>query len=201
MRIVSNNFDPEYTDAELVEVLKERRDRLAVLYKRHKEYCTNFMKSMYKDHMEVEDIYHDAVMAFYEKVNAPGFQLTCSVQTYLNSICRNQILKRINHSNRYKIIETEGKDGPLESINDTLTDLNDVNSERIQVMKQVLEQMKDSASKCYEILVRFWYKNQNMDTIATHMQFGNADSAKSQKAKCQKQFKLEVFNRLMSEQA
>lgn len=198
MRVVRNNDESNYTDADLISSLREGADGLDLLYKRHKSYCINFMKSMYKDHEELKDIYHDAVMVFYEKINTPGFELTCSIQTYLNTVCRNQILKRVNHSNRYGFNGSDENGDILESITDTLEELDDVNNERIKVMKKVFEQMKETSSKCYELLVRFWYKNQTMDLIADNMQFSNSDSAKSQKAKCQKQFKTEVYKRLMS---
>ncbi len=197
MRVVRSN-DQSYTDAELVSILKQSIDGIGILYNRHKSYCMNIMKGMYKDHEELKDIYHDAVMAFYEKINTPGFELTCNIQTYLNSICRNQILKRVNHSNRYEFNGSDENGDILESITDTLEELDDVNNERIKVMKKIFEQMKETSSKCYELLVRFWYKNQTMDLIADNMQFSNSDSAKSQKAKCQKQFKTEVYKRLMS---
>ena len=79
----------------------------------------------------------------------------------------------------------------------TLEEFDDVNNERIKAMKKVFEEMKETSSKCYEMLMRFWYKNQTMDYIATNMQFAHSDSAKSQKAKCQKQFKTEVYKRVM----
>jgi uncharacterized protein YlxW (UPF0749 family) len=139
-----------------------------------------------------------AIMVFYEKIHTPGFELTCSIQTYLNTVCRNQILKRVNHSKRYDINRTDENYDILESITDTLEELDDVNNERIKVMKKVFEQMKETSSKCYEIMVRFWYKNQTMETIAANMGFAHSDSAKSQKAKCQKQFSTEVYKRMMS---
>jgi RNA polymerase sigma factor (sigma-70 family) len=198
MRVVKKNDESSYTDADLISVLKDGSEGLDLLYRRHKSYCINFMKSMYNDHEELKDIYHDAIMVFYEKVNTTGFELTCSIQTYLNTVCRNQILKRVNHSNRYEINGSKENGDILETISDTLEELDDVNNERVKVMKQVFEQMKETSSKCYEMLVRFWYRNQTMDSIAVNMQFAHSDSAKSQKAKCQKQFKTEVYKRLMS---
>jgi hypothetical protein len=197
MRVVRNNDESNYTDADLISILKEGSDGLDVLYRQHKSYCINFMKSMYNDHEEIKDIYHDAIIVLYEKLNTPGFELTCKIQTYLNTVCRNQILKRVNHSNRYEIIGSSENGDILETISDTIEELDDVNNERVKVMKKVFEHMKETSSKCYEMLVRFWYKNQTMDSIALNMQFAHSDSAKSQKAKCQKQFKKEVYKRLM----
>jgi len=197
MRVVANNNNSNYTDADVINTLREGADGLDLLYKRHKSYCINFMKSIYKDHEELKDIYHDAVMVFYEKINTPGFELTCSIQTYLNTVCRNQILKRVNHSKKYKIEGSDENNDILDSISDTLAEVDDLNNDRIRIMKVILEKMKENSAKCYEMLMRFWYKNQTMDMIANGMNFANADSAKNQKARCQKEFKLEVYKRLM----
>jgi RNA polymerase sigma factor (sigma-70 family) len=198
MRVVRNDNESNYTDAELVNSIKEGGDGLDILYKKHKSYCINFMKSMYKYHEELKDIYHDAVVVLYEKINTPGFELTCSIQTYLNTVCRNQILKRINHSNRYEINGLDENGDFLESIKDNLEDLNDVNNERIQVMKQVFEQMKETSSKCYEIMVRFWYKQNSMEKIAIDLGYANARTVINLNGRCRKDFKIEVYKRLMS---
>lgn len=198
MRVVSNNDESNYTDADLISSLREDADGLDLIYKRHKSYCINFMKSMYKDHEELKDIYHDAVMVFYEKVNTPGFELTCSIQTYLNTVCRNQILKRVNHSNRYEINGSDENGDILESITDTLEELDDVNNERIKVMKKVFEQMKETSTKCYEIMVRFWYKQHSMEKIATDLGYANARTVINLNGRCRKDFKTEVYKRLMS---
>ena len=197
MRVVRSDSESSYTDIELINLLKENNDSLSLLYKRHKAYCINFMKSMYYDHEELRDIYHDAVMVFYEKINTPGFELTCSIQTYLNTVCRNQILKRLNYSKRYKTDSSDSNSDILDSITDTLVELDDLNNERVKVMKKVFGIMKDTSKKCYEMLMRFWYKNQTMAQIENAMHFANADSAKNQKARCQKEFKIEVYKRLM----
>ncbi len=80
----------------------------------------------------------------------------------------------------------------LDTITDTIEELSGVNEERISVMKKVFSDMKENSLKCYEMLMRFWYKKQTMDDIAKSMKFANADSAKNQKARCQKEFKIEV---------
>jgi DNA-directed RNA polymerase specialized sigma24 family protein len=201
MRPVADHTDVDYSDQELIERLKEEslnEGALSLLYKRHKNYCINFMKSMYNDHDTLNDIYHDAVMTFYEKINTQGFVLTCRVQTYLNSVCRNQILKRYHHSKKFDAGSNDGNQDFLDTVQDTLEEYDDVNSLRIRTMETVLKEWKQTSQKCHEILIRFWYQNQTMDTIADRMKFAHADSAKSQKAKCQKEFKSAVYKRLNS---
>lgn len=185
-----------YSDAELVHLLKENSDALDIIYKKHKDYCCNFMKAMYNDYDEIQDIYQDATIVFYESLNKPNFILSCSIQTYLNSICRNQILVRLKHSNRYEVKSSEENSQYIENISDWFEEVGNLNNDRVVVMKTVLKEMKDSANKCYDMLVRFFYQNQTMDKIAIALGYTNADNAKSQKHKCQKKFKTEVFKRL-----
>lgn len=196
MRVVSFREPNSYTDHELISLLKEDSEALSIVYERHKSYCINFMMSMYNDYDEIKDIFQDAVIVFYENLNKPEFTLTCSIQTYLNSISRNQILKRINFSSRYEIKNTDDKSEFLENITDWFDDGKEVNNERVNAMKDVLKQMKESSNKCYDILVRFFYQNQTMDKIAVDLGYTNADNAKNQKYRCQEKLKTEVFKRL-----
>lgn len=196
MKVVSFKEHDKYSDEELVSLLREGSDALSIIYKRHKSYCINFMKSMYNDRDEIKDIFQDAVIVFYENLNKPGFTLSCSIQTYLNSICRNQILKRVNISKRYETKNSDDKSEFLENITDWFENISEVNSERVNVMKDVLKEMKESSSRCYDILVRFFYQNQTMDKIAADLDYTNADNAKNQKYRCQEKLKTEVFKRL-----
>lgn len=196
MRVADFKEPNSYTDQELISLLKEDSEALSIVYKRHKSYCINFMKSMYNDYDEIKDIFQDAVIVFYENLNTDGFTLTCSMQTYLNSICRNQILKRINFSKRYDVKTADDKSEFLENITDWFDDGMEVNNERVNVMKDILKDMKETSSKCYDILVRFFYQNQTMDKIAADLDYTNADNAKNQKYRCQEKLKTEVFKRL-----
>ncbi len=196
MRAIQNNYNNSYTETELISMLKESSDALAIVYKKHKTYCINFMKTMYNEFDEIQDIYQDAVIVFYESINKPNFVLSCSIQTYLNSICRNQILARLKHSNRYQIKSTDENSQFIDNISDWFEEVGNVNNDRIAVMKIVLKEMKDNANKCYDMLVRFFYNNQTMDKIAVALGYTNADNAKNQKYRCQEKFKSEVFKRL-----
>ena len=182
MRAVKDTIT--YSDEDLINMLKDSNDALAIVYKKHKDYCFNFMKAMYNDNDTIQDIYQDATIVFYESVNKPNFILSCSIQTYLNSICRNQILVRIKHSNRYEVKSSEENSQYIENLTDWFEEVGNVNNDRIAVMKTVLKEMKDSANKCYDMLVRFFYQNQTMDKIAIALSYNGADVAKNQKYRC-----------------
>ena len=191
MRIV------RYTDDELMSMIRDgHNDGFTCIYEYHREYCMNFMKSKFNDHDEIQDIFQDAALVLYKNVQNPEFKLTCSIQTYLNSICRNQILVRLKKSGRFVQQEEDGGEDFLENITDWLEDPDGINQERVKVIKDVLLLMRSNSSKCHDILVRFWFRKQSMSKIATDLGYTNADSAKHQKARCQLKLKLEVFKRL-----
>lgn len=105
-------------------------------------------------------------------------------------------MKRINFSKRYDVKTADDKGEFLENITDWFDDGMEVNNERVNVMKEILKDMKETSSKCYDILVRFFYQNQTMDKIAADLDYTNADNAKNQKYRCQEKLKTEVFKRL-----
>lgn len=176
------------TDAEIIAKLRESSDNLDLLYHRHKEYCMNWMKKINNSEMN-QDIFHDALIVFYEKIVKPDFSLTCSIQTYLNSICRNQILTRFKKDARVSEF-TEDYD---EKITDWHENQESEADENIQATQMGLEKLKEMGGKCYEILKRFFYDNHSMAKIAYDLDYTNADNAKNQKARCQKKLKEIVF--------
>ena len=129
-------------------------------------------------------------------MNKPDFKLSCTIQTYLNSICRNQILVRLKHTSKYEIKDAEANNDYIENISDWFESVEEVNEERVSVMAKIFKEMKESSNKCYDILMRFFYLNQTMDKIAVDLNYTNADNAKNQKYRCQEKFKTEVFKRL-----
>lgn len=55
--------------------------------------------------------------------------------------------------------------------------------ERLETVREVVWNMPDP---CRQLLVHFYWDELDYDTIAARMNYANADSAKSQKAKCMK---------------
>ncbi len=178
------------TDQEIIALLRESSSNLDVLYKRHLNYCMSFMKGIQHNEELNKDVYHDALLVLYEKlVNNTEFTLTCSIQTYLNSICRNYILVRFKKSEK-RADYSEEYDSRIDDWYDV--DENE-NTERTQAVVLALNKLKDFGGKCYEILRRYFYENSSMEKIAFELEYTNADNVKNQKARCQKKLKEFVF--------
>jgi len=169
---------------------------LSTIYQRHKAYCIRFMQSLYHDQDEIKDIYQDAVITFYEKVQQPGFVLTCSIATYLSAICRNQVLKRISFSGRHPVSHVDPNGELIKNSIDPADPGEEIKNERVKALTAILKEMKMGSGNCYEILARYYYRGQSMDKIATDLHYTNADNVKNQKYRCQEKLKAMLLKRL-----
>ena len=178
------------SDEEMIMLLRESSSSIDTLYLKHVDYCMNFMNRMnFNEHLN-KDVYHDAIIVFYEKVvNDSEIKLTCSIQTYLNSICRNQILVRLKKEGK----SSDYSEGSDIRIDEWFEDDEIENQTRQQAVSSALNQLKEFGGKCYEILKRYFYDNNSMEKIAYELDYSNADNVKNQKARCQKRLKEYVF--------
>lgn len=189
-------------DEAIIEGIKKfDNEAVSIAYEKHKDYCIRFMERMYNDEETIKDIYQDAVIVLIENIRHKNLKLEqTSIQTYLNSICRNQVLLRLKSSKRMTPISDEKMEEKYdEKIVDWLEDSGDVNSGRIKIISEELMKMKEEGGNCYEILALFFFESRSMDYIANKLGYTNADNAKNQKSRCQKKLKTEVFNRYRSE--
>ncbi len=187
------------TDEALIEGIRNFEESAAkIAYEKHKDYCRRFMARMYDDEETIQDIYQDAMIVLVENIRHRNLVLeNTSIQTYLNSICRNQILIRFKSSNKMRLInDVEIESKYDEKIVDWLADLDDVNKERMKIISEELKKIQEFGGKCYELLYLFYFEMRSMDYIAQKLDYTNAENAKNQKSRCQKRLKAQVFKRL-----
>ena len=195
------------TDSELVELIQENQDYLGEVYKRCKSYCIQFMRKMTngsKSDYELDDVFHDAILVLYEKIVAGNFELTASLQTYLNSVCRFQLLNKLGKEKGYSdydehIGKDDDEDNPMSyksTITDTLDEIEDPKESQFTAIERALIVMKEAGGHCYELLTLFWYHKKSMTELTQHFGYSNSDNTKNQKGRCQKRLEKMAFNEL-----
>lgn len=196
----------EYTqlnDVELVEKVRQDPDCLGIVYKRCKSYSIGFMRSItsgrFSDY-ELDDVFHDAVIALYEKIVQKDFVLTASLQTYLNAVCRFKLLNRFK--NDIKELSSTGNEEvdynlsySVDVTND-FEDYEDPKEAQFKALERALEKLKVAGEKCYELLSLYWYHNKSMNEIAEIHSYSNGANAKHQKSRCQEKLRKMAFNEL-----
>jgi len=189
MKVIKRNFD-ELTEKDLLKSIRDNDDTLGYIYMKHKDYCLYFLNSRYFDDAQIEDIYQDAIIVLREKSFTDHFELTCSIQTYLNSICYNQLRVRSNAVDKTKLVDDTTSSSFFEKYDDWLSPVeSDLNSDRVKILTKCLVEMQSSSETCYKILTLYYYYKYSMENIARKMGQANADVAKNQKARCQKKLK------------
>jgi len=97
-----NTLKAEYNEHSLLKGLANN-DSSAVetLYKRHFGMIQHFVTNNNGSFDDARDIFQEAMIALYEKVQNDSFTLTCQIKTYLFSICKNLWLKRLQQMGKY----------------------------------------------------------------------------------------------------
>ena len=197
------------SDLELIKKIAGNPDYLTCVNNKTREYCIKFMQKQCNgvDIDEIKDIYHDAVLVLYDKAKTDQFELTCSIQTYLNSICRYQLLNRFKDSG--KIIPFPDSNDPagdndnleyLPGIKDWLpySDFSingeeDENGQRIRAIMKGLEIMKSEKGNCHELLSLVYWKNNSMQQIAEALDYKDEQNARNRAYKCREKLKDITF--------
>ncbi len=125
---------------------------------------------------EAKDLFQDALLITYEKLQTKDFTLTCTVETYVFSICKYKWKDRLSHKNK-NVVWEQGNERMLnpESVDEQLY------QQKLQTAEKALNTLGD---KCLKILELFYYKGWNMTRIAQELDYKTVNAAKTQKYKC-----------------
>lgn len=196
-------------DHELIELIRTDHDYMSVVYKRTRDNCLRYMYKMNAGsnvkQEDLHEIYQNAVTILYEKIIYEDFQLTnnASIQTYLTSVCRYQLLdqfKKVNKRSTIEERESQLEDLQIDpSIEDGLREIMIQDEEQFRAIEMGLNKMKIAGGNCYEILVLFWYHSKSIREITERFGFANESTAKVQKYKCQKRLRRMAHGELKTE--
>jgi RNA polymerase sigma factor (sigma-70 family) len=164
---------------------------LKALYRQHYGMITNMVVSNGGSVHEAKDIYQEAVIILYERLQDERFTLNCRVRTFLYSVSRNLWLKELKAQSRNESLNDREEYVELDS-----SDYND--EEQYQAMNKALEALGEP---CRTILSDFYINRNSMEEITMKFGYTNADNAKNQKYKCLKRLKKLFFNHYQHETA
>ena len=142
---------------------------------------------------EAKDIFQEAMMAFYERVQQPAFTLTCQIKTYLYAVCRRLWLKKLAEKKRFNgnIEEVETFSG----IEDEIVDI----QEKEKSFRRMGNSLAELGEPCRSIIEDFYIHDLSMEQISVKFGYTNADNAKNQKYKCLQRLKKLFFDDLKND--
>lgn len=178
-------------EEQLIRDIRNKNEHaLRQVYKTHYPMILNMVVTNNGTEPEAKDVYQEAIIAFYERLQQADFLLTCKIKTYLYAVCRRIWLKRLYEKRKAPVRLDEAE--TFSNIDDEMN--------HIEESDQQFEQMKKSLSAlgepCATIIQDFYVANLSMDEIRDKFGYTNSDNAKNQKYKCMQRLKKLFFKEI-----
>ena len=163
-----------------------------MIYDRCHSTAMWFMRSQFRSGIDFEDVFQEACIILYNRMQEPGFVLTCSMQTFINAVCRNTLFRQHRRRPNQTSIDPEFElDLAIELGIDE-----EEHSVRYSVFLDVIAIMQTSANRCYEILHLVFFDNIGMEQIADRLGYTSAANVRNQKYRCLVNARREIERRL-----
>ena len=183
----------KYDDITLINLIKSARQRENDKAFKHlyEEYFSVIQKVVYAnsgDGQDAEDIFQDGLIVLYHQIKKDKLDLTCSLKTYLYSICRNLWLKKLRRSS--KIVELSDTLQQYVSIEESHIKVLEENEQK-KIIADYLDQLNEG---CRKILLYFYFEKIKMSEIAELTGLGSEQAAKNKKSGCMKKLSALMKN-------
>jgi RNA polymerase sigma factor (sigma-70 family) len=181
MEVVRN-----YSDTELIHILKDNRQidaGIKFLYKEYYGLLEYYVTNNKGSREDAADIIQETIVAFIEIIQQDKYRGDASVKSFLYSIARNiwlsELRKRNSTDNRNRIFE-KAKD---QTEQETVQQL--IKREYYNSIQQLFEKLGD---KCKQLLMLVYYEDLSMKDIVDKMpDYQNEQVLRNKKYKCMKQ--------------
>lgn len=162
--------------ATFTEEIRTSREILFMkLYQEAFPLVARYVSKMGGSFEEAKDIFQDALVLYYEKVQHSGLKLKYSEKAYLFGIAKYLWIKHYKENNKHDT---------MDSLQFTLKEeLSETAYEEVSTLK-LLNLLQQAGQKCMQLLSAFYYEKLDMQTLAERFGFSGPRSATAQKFKC-----------------
>lgn len=178
----------EFNQAALLQGLaKKDKKAIETIYKENFNLIQALILNNNGSTEDAKDIFQEAMIVLYQKVQSDSFELNCQIKTFVYSVCRRLWLKRLMQQNRYTLYDNNEN---MVLIDDEMEDHEKRNAEFTLMEKA----MNSLGEPCKSLLEAFYMQKKGMQEIASNFGYTNADNAKTQKYKCLMRLKKLFFS-------
>lgn len=141
---------------------------------------------------DAKDIFQEAMIVLYEKVQSGTFELNCQIKTFVYSVSRRLWLKRLMQQNRFQL--SDGHEDSV-SVDEEMEEHEKRNTEFVMMERA----MNGLGEPCKSLLEAFYLQKKSMQEIAGSFGYTNSENAKNQKYKCLVRLKKLFFSQYKNE--
>lgn len=173
-----------YTEPELLrELAAGSRTATEQVYSQYYTTITKWIQNNGGTGPDADDIYQEAIIILYEKVQGEDFRLSCRIGTYLFAISKHLWYKKVQKIQKQPgyLPDNAGHD---EKIDWAYEDDINAHSERESHYRQLDAALEQLGEPCSSLLKAYYHHDKSMQEIAADFGYTNPDNAKTQKYKC-----------------
>ncbi len=175
-----------WSDEEIIFCLQDKKVKrdlaLKQLYARIYPTIKSYIHKNNGSDEDAADIFQDAIIVFYEKVQSNQFRLSSSIRTYLYSVCKHLWLNKLRAQKKVVSLSKESEFISIDPLGSAILGSN----ERNEYLMNLLASL---GKNCKRILILYYYDRLKMKEIAELMNFANDQVAKNKKSSCLKKLK------------
>ncbi|KAA9327442.1 sigma-70 family RNA polymerase sigma factor [Hymenobacter busanensis] len=157
-------------------LLTNREQTLTQLYQRTFPMVRRHVQRHGGSEQDAQDVFHDALVVFYEKTVRGTLHLTAAPSTYLVGVCRNLWQREVERRRRQPQTELTAEDAARV--------VAEADAPEPRESPPVLEFVERLGAKCRSVLLAFYYFQQPLEQIAAEHAYAGIRSATVQKFKC-----------------
>lgn len=134
---------------------------------------------------DAADLFQEAMVVLFGKVQNPEFSLTCNVGTYLFAISKHLWYKKLQRLQKgpVRLFDNMGDEDGDAGGGVYDDDLN-IHHERETHFSQLDTALEQIGEPCRSLLQAYYHKDKSMQEIAADFGYTNPENAKTQKYKC-----------------
>lgn len=149
---------------------------LRALYKEYLPRIARHIMNKGGSYDDAKDVFQDAIIVLYEKMQKPEFRLTSGFYTFLFGVCRNIWGNRLQKKSRTEV--TIPEDAKYKS--DTDTEALIYKAEENRLFWDAFKKLGEDCQK----LMRLFFEKTKMEDITSIMGYGSVSYAKKRKFVC-----------------
>jgi len=176
---------------------KGERQATEQLYKHHYPIVHKWLLKNGCDPDDTADLFQEAMLVLFGKVQNDDFRLTSSVGTYIFSVTKHLWFNKMRNSANRQVSFFDNTDTEEHGLEVAYQDDLNVHLEREGHFNQLNLALRQLGEPCRSLLVAYYHKEKSMAEIARSFGYTNPENAKTQKYKCLARLK-KIFSTLQA---
>ncbi|MEJ5050659.1 sigma-70 family RNA polymerase sigma factor [Chryseobacterium culicis] len=161
---------------------KDSNIAFGILYQQYFGYTKNFILKNKGNLEDAEDIFQDALLILYEKLNADDFKVQTCLGNYIIGIVKNLWFKKLKNRNFYV-------ESPESYFMEHQEEISDAIENERYYWEKLVGYIKSISSHCQNLIHDIFIENKSIEEIQDKYQYSSKHNAQNQKYKCVEQIK------------